>query len=341
MPVLNICLEKINFNINYIQDFCLRNKLKLMLVIKVLELCDVFIEFISKINEKNIGVSDILAAKKIKDKINVKATLLTIPSLANVDEVITYCQASLNSEWETIQELAKQCDKRKVYHEIILMIDIGDLREGVMPQEAILFVKNCISLTSAYFKIKGIGANLGCGNCILPTYTILNILQIIKNEVQEKYSYILEVISIGGSIILEWMNYKYLPSCINQLRIGEAAFLGSIPVYHKQHPHLFDDAFILIGTIVELKVKQVIVEGKAKVQVRAILDFGNIHTIPNKLSPTNNNMVFIKSTSNYSIYDVTSCEQNFSSGDKLNFRLNYSALAQANLSPYVVRNYIN
>ena len=50
--------------------------------------------------------------------------------ISEADKVVEYADISLNSELETIRALSKEALIKGRSHNIILMVDLGDLREG-------------------------------------------------------------------------------------------------------------------------------------------------------------------------------------------------------------------
>lgn len=60
-----------------------------------------------------------------------KTVLLRIPMHDEVSEVVKYVDLSFNSELSTIRLLNEEAGKTGVIHNVLLMIDLGDLREGI------------------------------------------------------------------------------------------------------------------------------------------------------------------------------------------------------------------
>ena len=67
--------------------------------------------------------------------IDTSFMLLRIPSLSDVEEVIANVDVSLNSELAVINALSDAALRRGRVHAIIIMVDLGDLREGVWPDD--------------------------------------------------------------------------------------------------------------------------------------------------------------------------------------------------------------
>ena len=59
--------------------------------------------------------------------------LLRSPFLSQAEDVVEYADLSLNSDLSVIRELSRFAVLRHIQHKIVLMVELGDLREGLMP----------------------------------------------------------------------------------------------------------------------------------------------------------------------------------------------------------------
>ena len=152
-------------------------------------------------------------------------TLLRIPRLSTVEKVVAFTDCSINSEYKVIKALSDKAVGRGIKHNIVLMIDVGDLREGVLPEDAAEAAENIVQLPGV--TLSGIGTNMGCYGGILPTAHNLNLLLEIKADIERKAGIELEVVSGGGTSSLKLVEDGCMPKGINQLRIGEGILLGT------------------------------------------------------------------------------------------------------------------
>ncbi|HZH94042.1 MAG TPA: alanine racemase, partial [Tissierellaceae bacterium] len=67
--------------------------------------------------------------KKLKD-LDIPKLMLRLPMVSEADELVRYADVSLNSELETIKALNGAAQKNNKVHDVIIMVDLGDLREG-------------------------------------------------------------------------------------------------------------------------------------------------------------------------------------------------------------------
>ena len=92
--------------------------------------------------------------------INTSYMQLRILPRLEVEEVIASVDISLNSELRVITALAYAAHRRRLVHEVIVMVALGDLREGVWPDDLVPFVRHMIYLPG--IRLVGLGTNLSC-----------------------------------------------------------------------------------------------------------------------------------------------------------------------------------
>lgn len=297
------------------------------------------------------GVSG-LADSRVENLKNLQAipvekTLLRLPMLSEVEDVVKYADVSLNSEIDTLKALNKYASVIGRQHKIILMVDLGDLREGVLPEQVNDVVDAMAHMHS--IKLEGIGVNLTCYGGVIPTPENLGQLVQIAREIETKYGVELKVVSGGNSSSLYLMDQDEMPSGINQLRIGEAFVLGRETAYGESIPGTHDDAFLLEAQIVELKEKNSIPTGKIGMDafgnkptfedkgkmLRAIVGIGRQDVEPSGLMPMDKNIEIIGASSDHMILDMTKSESTYKVGDVIKFKMDYGAMLRLFTSVYV------
>lgn len=281
-----------------------------------------------------------------------KKALLRLPSLDEVDKVVEYADLSLNSEIETIIALDKAAKKKHKFHEILLMFDLGDLREGIFYQDDYLsIVEKIITLKS--IKLIGIGTNLTCYGGIVPTNENLNILVEIKKKIESHFNIKLAIVSGGNSSSFHLLTTHTMPKAINNLRYGEVLFMGRETSFGKTLPNLYSDVFMLQAEIIEVKTKPSYPIGKIGfnsfgeepvivdkgIMRRGILAIGKQDVILENLTSRNKNITIIGGSSDHLLVDLTKSE--YVLGDVMDFNLNYPALLHLMNSKYVDKLLIN
>ena len=348
-PRVIIDQKKYRSNLRYLLDRCHKNGLSVMGVTKVFcgdqKLVDIM-------NEEMV---DYIADSRIQNLIGLETTipkvLLRFPMHGEVDQVVLNSQISLNSELSTINLLNNAAKSHNITHGIILMIDLGDLREGIFDRnEVFSTVEEVLKLSN--IKLKGIGTNLTCYGGVIPTIDNLTELVNYKTEIEEKFDIKLEIVSGGNSSNLELMFEGNIPYGINNIRLGESLVLGRETAYGNFLDSTYDDVFTLEVDIIEVKQKPSVPIGQigmnafGKVpkfedkgnRIRAIAAIGKQDVDHNELIPFDT-IKAIGSSSDHIILDVSEGHNVYHTGDKASFKLTYGSILSLMTSKYVTKYY--
>lgn len=281
--------------------------------------------------------------------------LLRIPMHAEAADVVKYVDLSFNSELSTIRLLDEEAGKIGVKHNVLLMIDLGDLREGIFYQnedqifgavEEILKMKN--------INLYGIGVNLTCYGAIIPKNDNLSKLVAIARKIEDKFGIKLNMISGGNSSSIYLIGRGELPEGINNLRLGESFLLGNDTAYGTKLPGTVSDTLILEAQIVELKEKPSLPIGEVGVDAfgqkpyyedrgiikRAIIAIGKQDTDIDSMEPLDEKIDILGGSSDHIILDVTKSDTEYKVGDVVRFVLGYGGMLKTATSPYVEKVYI-
>ena len=60
-------------------------------------------------------------------------TLIRTPMLSQLDQVVELTNVSFNTEIKVIRKLSETAKRLNRIHGVVLMVELGDLREGIMP----------------------------------------------------------------------------------------------------------------------------------------------------------------------------------------------------------------
>ncbi|MDO6726556.1 alanine/ornithine racemase family PLP-dependent enzyme [Cognatishimia sp. 1_MG-2023] len=180
-------------------------------------------------------------------------TLIRTPMLSQVDDVVQYCEASYNTERAVIAALAVAARQQNTVHGIILMVELGDQREGIRPHDLGDMAQHVVDMPGV--ALKGIGANFACLSGLAPTAAKMQALTVLANDIDRQCGPFLETVSGGNSANLPWALEQPAIGRINDLRLGEAILLGVDPVTGDQIDGLFSDAFTLVAEVIEVDVK--------------------------------------------------------------------------------------
>ena len=347
-PRLDIFLDKIKSNSGNIKDLCFKHGIK---VVGVTKGCCA----ITKVGQAMVdGGVNILGDSRIenlkglkKSALKVETMLIRIPMLSEVDRVLDWADISLNSEITVIKSLSQKALKRKIVHKIILMIDLGDLREGIMPDDALQMIDEIRRLPGV--KLIGIGANFGCISGVMPTRENLTKLVKLTEEVENHFHIHLEVISGGNTSVLKLVEDDMIPNRINQLRIGVGILLGQDDARLRNIAGTYQDTFILTAEVIEVQEKPSLPQGEIGrdafgkrpvfgdlgIRKRAILAIGKQDIYLDSLIPLKEGIKIVGASSDHLIIDITHFKEELKVGAEVKFRLNYPTLLSATTSKYV------
>ena len=273
--------------------------------------------------------------------------LLRLPALSTVEEVVSMVDVSLNSELTTLEALSGAARRQGKVHDVILMVDLGDLREGVWQNDITAFVQQALKLRG--IRIAGLGANLACFGGVMPSVDNMKQLVGYASKIENGFGVELEWLSAINSSGLELIAAGEVPEKINHARIGEAILLGRETIHRKPWPGTFQDAFVLNAEIIELKKKPSVPVGERGEDafgdlpnfedrgegLRALLNIGREDVDIEGIIPLDTRIIILGASSGYLVVDVTDAENDFHLGDELAFSMNYSALLAAMTSGYV------
>lgn len=248
-------------------------------------------------------------------------------------ELVENVKMSIQTEIQTIREINDIAGKLNKKHQIMLMIDWKDGREGVLTYDMLDYIKEIIAMKHIQFV--GIAFNFMCFKSLAPTeddiFAINQFVQAIENAI----GFRLKIISGGNSSMLPQLMYNDLGR-INELRIGEALFRGVDTTTYQPIPRLFQDAITLEAEIIEIKPR--LLEG-SQCYLQAILDIGYIDTVINKIIPLNDKVKIIGATSDHLMIDLGN-QDFYQVGDMISFSLEYEALSQIMYHQKISKSYV-
>lgn len=273
-------------------------------------------------------------------------TLIRSPMLSQAGRVVVSADVSFNTEIEVIRRLSREARKLHRTHGVVLMVELGDLREGIMPDDLIETVRATLRLPN--IALKGIGTNLACRCGVSPDARNMAELSALADLIEAAFDLKLEIVSGGNSANLEWALSGAETGRINNLRLGEAILLGCETLHRQPIEGLFTDAITLVAEVIETKVKPSQPSGTiaqtAFGEAEPVLDRGQLTQSilaigrqdidPHGLIPPAG-IKTMGASSDHLILASDNC--NLPIGSEVAFQLNYSALVQAMTSPFVTK----
>lgn len=279
-------------------------------------------------------------------KISTPMTLIRSPMLSQVERIVRHVDVSFNTEVEVIRKLSRVAQKADCTHGVVLMVELGDLREGIMPDDLIETVRQTLSLPNLFFK--GIGTNLACRSGVAPDARNMAKLTELTELIELTFGVIVEIVSGGNSANLQWALGEEKVGRVNDLRLGEAILLGCETLHREPLDGLHTDAITLTAEVIEAKAKPTLPSGHLSQNAfeespivadrgqvnQVILAIGRQDTEPDGLQASAGIEV-MGGSSDHLILE--SDNYNLSVGSEVTFQLNYSALLRSMTSPYVAK----
>jgi len=347
-PRIEINLEKIAHNAKILKELYGTKGIDVIGVTKVVCGDANIAKVLLKSGINILADSRIENIKKMRDA-NIQTQFLLLRTIhSQAKNIVKYADISLNSELSVIKELSKFAVKQNTLHKIILMVELGDLREGILPSDIENTTKEVLALKGV--TLVGIGTNLACFGGIEPNDEKMEVLSSIAKDIENKFKLGLKFISGGNSANYNWFITTKNIGKINNLRLGESIFLGCETLDRKPIPKLFTDAFTLIAEVIESKIKPSLPYGNihqnafgntsnfrniGKIK-RILLGVGLQDVLVSGLTPILDIDV-LGASSDHIVVNAKNIDLKV--GDTIEFNLNYGALLSAMTSPYLIKKY--
>lgn len=347
-PYLEVDLDKIRHNIRLMQKQLGAFGIDMMLVTKGCCAALPVLDAAADCGVRRFGDSRMRNIIAIKEHLpDAFCCLIRIPKLSEVEELVRYADCSLQSQIEVIRATSDEALRRGKTHRIILMIDVGDLREGAWPDELddlAVQIKACKGV-----ELVGVGTNVGCYGGVLPTEENTAVLIKYRDYLNGKYGFHASWISGGTSCAMPLVEQGRIDPNINLFRVGEGILTGSDATGHRFLPGFYNDAFVLHAEVVELRRKPSMPIGERGrdsfgneveyvdrgVRRRAICAVGKQDVNLDFLEPLLPGAEIIGASSDHLIVDVENCIGDVRVGTLLPFRCGYPAVLAATTSHYV------
>jgi ornithine racemase len=271
-------------------------------------------------------------------------TLIRSPMMSQVDRVVAHADISLNTELDVISQLSRAAGKSGQVHGVILMVELGDLREGIMPGDLEHTVRETLRFPN--IRIRGIGTNLACRSGVSPDIRNMAELSALADSIDTTFGPILDIVSGGNSGNLDWVLGGADTGRINNLRLGESLLFGVETLHRQPVEGLYTDAVRLVAEVIESKIKpskpwgviaQTAFGAKPPNEDRgtiaqSILAIGCQDIDPDGVLPPAG-ITVLGASSDHLIVDTGT--RRLPVGTEITFQLTYSSLLRAMTSPFV------
>ena len=352
MAYITLNKKSLAINYSYLQDLFNKNNIVWAPVLKLLCGNKKYLEYVLSLGEEQVCDARLTNLKVIKSlNPNVETIYIKPPAKRSIRNVVKYADVSFNTKW-----LSEEARKQEKVHRVIIMIELGDLREGILGEHLIAFYKKIFQLPN--IKVVGIGANLNCLSGIMPSKDKLIQLSLYEQLIEAKFDQKIEGVSGGSSVMIPLLLKKQVPKGVNHFRIGETLFFGIDLFTNKTIPKMKDNVFLLHSEIIEITEKPVVPYGDIEenpsgerlkinpedygtVHKRGILDIGllDISNI-DFLIPTDNRITFIGASSDMLVIDLNETKKKYKVGDVVSFKIKYMGALRIMNSKYIEKRLI-
>lgn len=293
-------------------------------------------------------ISNLEAIKQLDP--GIETIFIKPPAKRNAARIVACADISFNTEYETIRALSEEATRQEKIHKIVIMLELGELREGVMREQFIDFYAQVFKLPN--IQVVGIGTNLTCMYGVLPNHDKLIQLCLYKQLIEAKFNKVIPYLSGGASVTIPLIHQDLLPAGINHFRVGETLFLGTDVYHSRPFPHMHHDVFRLYAEIIELNEKPAVPMGElgqnltghtvsfedtptGGLSYRAIVDIGLLDVEDGHIKPVSDAMQIVGASSDMIVVDIGDNAAGLQVGNLIEFEMDYMGLLRIMNSGYV------
>ena len=352
-PFVTVNLAHLRQNVRTVTALCHHHGIKLTAVTKVFggdpKIARVLVEEGITI----LGDSRVENLKAMAD-ISAEKWLIRPPMLSELSELCQYGDVSLHSERtviERINEVSKSLNKP---HKVILMVDLGDIREGYTDYDELVAVAQRVE-EMEWVELYGIGTNLTCFSFVTPDEAKMHTLSDLRHRIEETIGRPLDVVSGGNSATIDLMVHGGIPAEVNNLRLGEGILYGKERMHFQFLPDTFHDVFTISCEICELKEKPSLPWGRIGcdsyghtptftdrgTRLRAICALGKQDFDVETSTPVDAGIEILGASSDHLMLDLTDSTRTYAIGETIALKLGYFSTMRAFTSKYVSRIYVD
>lgn len=352
MAFIKLYRKKLEENYVFLDKIFKSRNIQWGVVSKLLCGNTIYLKEIIALGVREIHDSRISNLKKIKTlDPDIQTVYIKPPAKRSIEKIVRYADISFNTEIYTIQLLSDEAVKQKKIHKIIIMIEMGDLREGVLGEELIAFYGTILKMPN--IEISGIGTNLNCLSGVMPTQDKLIQLSLYKQLIEAKFNISIPFVSGGTSVAIPLILKNANPLAVNHFRIGEALFFGKDLFTGDTIEGMHNDVFKLYAEIIEITEKPNTPTGElgenvagnsfsmndvddlGMTSLRAILDIGLLDMQPQYIESDDADITIVDASSDMLVIDISKSKKSYHIGDLVAFKIRYMGALYLLNSEYI------
>lgn len=351
-PRLHINLGHLKENISVLTALCAEHGIGITGVTKVFRGDPIIAQAMAQAGIAMLGDSRVDNLRRL-DSVPGEKWLIRPPMKSEVAELVRWGDASLHSEIEVIRAIDQEALRQGKRHKIILMADLGDIREGYTDYDELVSVAREVATMNGAV-LYGLGVNLTCFSFIQPDTNKMTVLRDLARRIERETRVPLSVVSGGNSATLALMLGGGIPDGVNNLRLGEALLFGKERANYQFLPGTYRDVFTLECEIVELKEKPSLPWGEIGVdsygnrptftdrgerRLKAVCALGKQDFDPETSTAIDPGVIVLGASSDHLMLDLTDSEASYRVGDAISLQLGYFSTMRAFTSDYVEKVY--
>ena len=227
-PCFTCDLDKLSENLAALIERCHDSLIEVAGVVKGVSALPEIVRVYEESGVKFIATSrvDQLRAIRSYGFVTKPLMLIRIPMLSELPDVVELCDISLQSDITVLRALNEEAKKQGKVHEVILMMDLGDLREGFWNEEDAIDAALEIERELKNLRLAGVGVNLSCYGSVTPNKRNMQGLVSLASDIEREIGRKLDYISGGASTSAYMAMNGTMPYRINLLRLGDIGLRG-------------------------------------------------------------------------------------------------------------------
>ena len=333
-PCVEFDLDKLAANLAALVERCHDSLIEVAGVVKAVSSLPEIVRVYEESGVKFIATSRMSQMRAMREAGLTKKPLMLIriPMLSELPDVVALCDISLESDITVLRALNEEAKRQNKIHEVILMMDLGDLREGFWNEEDALDAALEVERELKNLYLAGVGVNLSCYGSIVPNKRNMQALVSLAADVEREIGRRLDYISGGASTSAYMAMNGTMPYRINLLRLGDIALRGETDNFSPDF--LQKDVITIRAEVVECRDKPSFPVGELGVNAfgetghyedrgirrRAIVamgrvDYGNCFDLVPRMA----GVEVIGASSDHTILDVEAVKDEIHVGDVLEF----------------------
>ena len=339
MAYIELYKDKLRHNYRFLDALFKQHGKEWAAVTKLLCGNEMYLKEIIGLGTKEICDSRISNLKKVKQiDASVQTVYIKPPAKRSIEKIVKYADVSFNTEFATIKMLSYEAVQQNRTHKIIIMIELGDLREGIMGDHLMDFYDSIFKLPN--IEISGIGTNLNCLNGVLPSQDKLIQLGLYEQLIEAKFNTKIPWVTGGTSVIIPMLFKHQVPESVNHFRVGETLYFGADLLSEGTIEGMQSDVLKLFAEIIEITEKPKVPIGYlaenpsgevfevnendfVENMHRTILDIGLLDASTDFLLPEDEKISVVGASSDMLVIDISESSRTYKVGDLISFKLKY------------------